>query len=212
MLVRVAVSPEIVVEDPANESLWAPKDVRFEGGYEGPRQRPAALKPVPLVRREGPANGVLTEPISPSAYGVTSTRPREPGRPDPAHGPARVDDRLAGRGSAQAAQWADRFTSNLPPWLEAFRRQAAGHAVRCAVGGASHALIPDPDVMLRRTLVRIFPASRCKLGRLAWRVAAAKPVVAVPNGREDSTSTVRARMGCNRSRALASRLPLTGCI
>lgn len=65
--------------------------------------------------------------------------------------------------------------------------------------------------LLRRTLVRIFPASRCKLGRLARRVAAAKPVVAVPNGRGDSTSTVLARKGCNRSRALASRLPLTGC-
>jgi len=53
-------------------------------------------------------------------------------------------------GSAQAAQWADRFTSNLPPWPAAFRRQAAGHAVRCVVGGASRALIPDPDVMLRQ--------------------------------------------------------------
>jgi hypothetical protein len=50
----------------------------------------------------------------------------------------------------EAVQWADRFTSNLPPRLAAFRRQAARHAVRCAVGGASHALIPEPDVMLRR--------------------------------------------------------------
>jgi hypothetical protein len=55
----------------------------------------------------------------------------------------------------QAAQWADRFTSNLPPRLAALRRQAARHAARCTVGGASHALIPDPDVMLRGMLVRI---------------------------------------------------------
>ena len=53
----------------------------------------------------------------------------------------------------QAAQWADRFTSNIYPRLAAFRRQAAPHAVRCAVDGAAHALIPDPDVLLRRMLV-----------------------------------------------------------
>jgi hypothetical protein len=53
----------------------------------------------------------------------------------------------------QATQWADRFTSNVRPRLAAFRRHAAPHAVRCAVDGAAHALIPDPDVMLRRMLV-----------------------------------------------------------
>jgi hypothetical protein len=70
---------------------------------------------------------------------------------------------------------------------------------------------PRPQRSVAQDARSIFPASRCKLGRLARRVAAAKPVVAVPNGGGDSTSTVRARMGCNRSRALASRLPLTGC-
>lgn len=53
----------------------------------------------------------------------------------------------------QATQWADRFTSNVRPRLAAFRRHAAPHAVRCAVDGTAHALIPDPDVMLRRMLV-----------------------------------------------------------
>jgi hypothetical protein len=52
----------------------------------------------------------------------------------------------------QARQWADRFTSNLRPRLAAFRRQAAPHAVSCAVEGAAHALVPDPDAMLRRML------------------------------------------------------------
>jgi hypothetical protein len=53
----------------------------------------------------------------------------------------------------QATQWADRFTSNVRPRLAAFRRHAAPHAVRCAVDGAAHALIPDPDAMLRTMLV-----------------------------------------------------------
>jgi hypothetical protein len=53
----------------------------------------------------------------------------------------------------QAAQWADRFTSDVPPRLAAFRGQAAPHAVDCAAEGVAHALIPDPDVLLRRMLV-----------------------------------------------------------
>jgi hypothetical protein len=53
----------------------------------------------------------------------------------------------------QARQWADRFMSDLRPRLAAFRKQAAPHAVSCAVDGAAHALIPDPDVLLRRMLV-----------------------------------------------------------
>jgi hypothetical protein len=52
-----------------------------------------------------------------------------------------------------ATEWADRFTSNLHPRLAAFRRQAAPHAVQSAVDGAARALIPDPDVLLRRMLV-----------------------------------------------------------
>jgi hypothetical protein len=51
-----------------------------------------------------------------------------------------------------ARQWAERFTSNFRPRLTAFRRQAAPHAVRGAVEGAAHALIPDPDATLRRML------------------------------------------------------------
>ena len=52
-----------------------------------------------------------------------------------------------------AAQWADRFISQVAPRLASFRRQAAPDAVSCAVEGAAHALIPDPDDMLRRMLV-----------------------------------------------------------
>ena len=52
-----------------------------------------------------------------------------------------------------ATEWANRFTSNLRPRLAAFRRQAAPHAVQSAVEGAAHALIPNPDVLLRRMLV-----------------------------------------------------------
>jgi hypothetical protein len=52
-----------------------------------------------------------------------------------------------------AAQWADRFISQVAPWLASFRRQAAPDAVSCAVEGAAYALIPDPDDMLRRMLV-----------------------------------------------------------
>jgi hypothetical protein len=54
----------------------------------------------------------------------------------------------------EATQWADRFTTNnVHPRLVAFSRRAAPHAVRFAVDGVAHALIPDPDVMLRRMLV-----------------------------------------------------------
>ena len=53
----------------------------------------------------------------------------------------------------QATQWADRFMSHVQPRLAAFRRQAAPHAVSCAVDAAADALIPDPDVMLRSMLV-----------------------------------------------------------
>jgi hypothetical protein len=51
-----------------------------------------------------------------------------------------------------ATQWAHRFTSDVAPRLTAFRTKAAPHAVRCAIEGAAHALIPDPDVLLRSML------------------------------------------------------------
>jgi hypothetical protein len=71
------------------------------------------------------------------------------GRPDDSLTP---DSERALGAVPHAAQWADRFTSNLRPRPAAFRRQAAPHAVSCAVDGAAHALIPDPDAMLRRML------------------------------------------------------------
>ena len=71
-------------------------------------------------------------------------RPRDGLSPD--------SERVLGN-APQATQWADRFTSNLRPRLSAFRRQAAPLAVRCAVEAAAQALIPDPDVLLRRMLV-----------------------------------------------------------
>jgi hypothetical protein len=52
-----------------------------------------------------------------------------------------------------ARQWAERFTSNLRPRPAAFRRQGAQHAISYAVDATAHALIPDPDVPLRRMLV-----------------------------------------------------------
>jgi hypothetical protein len=58
------------------------------------------------------------------------------------------------RAVPHARQWADRFTSNFLPRPSAFRRQAAPHAVSCAVEGAAHALIPDPDAMLRGMLIQ----------------------------------------------------------
>ena len=54
----------------------------------------------------------------------------------------------------EATEWAHRFTAtNVHPRLVGFSRRAAPHAVRFAVDGVAHALIPDPDVMLRRMLV-----------------------------------------------------------
>ena len=71
----------------------------------------------------------------------------------------------------QATQWADRFTSNVRPRLAAFRRHAAPHAVRCAVDGAAHALIPDPDVMLRRMLVESIEICTAWTGKAPSAVA-----------------------------------------
>ena len=51
----------------------------------------------------------------------------------------------------QARQWADRFTTNLPPRPAAFRRQAA-RTPSAAPSTLPHALIPDPDDMLRSML------------------------------------------------------------
>jgi hypothetical protein len=87
----------------------------------------------------------------------------------------------------QATQWADRFTSNVNPRLAAFRPKAAPHAVRCAVEGAAHALIPDPDVMLRTMLVESIdisaawtskPASAVGVNDAAWAEACRLTVAA----------------------------------
>jgi hypothetical protein len=66
-----------------------------------------------------------------------------------------------------AAQWADRFTSNISPRPAAFRRQAAPHAVSCAVEGAAHALIPDPDAMLRKMLAESIQICAAWTGKAA---------------------------------------------
>jgi hypothetical protein len=66
--------------------------------------------------------------------------------------------------------------SHVPPRLAAFRRQAAPHAVSCAVEGAAHALIPDPDGILRRMLAESIQicaawtgkASRVGVDDTAW--------------------------------------------
>jgi hypothetical protein len=64
-----------------------------------------------------------------------------------------------------AAEWANRFTSNLRPRLAAFRRQAAPHAVQSAVEGAAYALIPNPDVLLRRMLVESINVCKAWTGK-----------------------------------------------
>jgi hypothetical protein len=77
------------------------------------------------------------------------------------------------RAVPQATQWADRFTSRVHPRLAAFRRQAAPHAVSCAVEGAAHALIPDPDVMLRKMLAESIDICAAWTGKAASVVGVA---------------------------------------
>jgi len=67
----------------------------------------------------------------------------------------------------QGAQWAERFTSNVPPLLPAFRPQAAPHGVRCAIESAAHALIPDPDEILRMMLVESINVCAARTGNAA---------------------------------------------
>jgi hypothetical protein len=69
-----------------------------------------------------------------------------------------------------AAQWADRFTSNLRPRPATFRRQAAPHSVSCAVEGAARALIPDPDGILRRMLAESIHICAAWTSKAASRV------------------------------------------
>jgi hypothetical protein len=64
-----------------------------------------------------------------------------------------------------ARQWADRFTSRIGPRPAAFRGQAAPHTVRFAVDSAAHALIPDPDDLLRRMLVESIEICAAWTGR-----------------------------------------------
>jgi hypothetical protein len=70
----------------------------------------------------------------------------------------------------EAAQWAGRFTSQVGPRPAAFRRQSAPDAVRYAVEGAAHALIPDPDVLLRRMLVESIDMCAAWTGNRAFGV------------------------------------------
>ena len=73
-----------------------------------------------------------------------------------------------------ARQWAHGFASNLRPRLAAFRRQAAPHAVSCAAEGVAHALIPDPDVLLRRMLVESIDTCAAWTGKGATGVGVAE--------------------------------------
>jgi hypothetical protein len=67
----------------------------------------------------------------------------------------------------EAAHWARHFTRQVGPRLAAFRRQSAPDAVRYAVEGAAHALIPDPDVLLRRMLVESIDICAAWTGKAA---------------------------------------------
>jgi hypothetical protein len=91
----------------------------------------------------------------------------------------------------EATEWAHRFTvTNVHPRLVGFSRRAAPHAVRFAVDAVAHALIPDPDVMLRRMLVESIEVCAAWSGKeasvlgvndAAW--AAACRLTAVTNAR-----------------------------
>lgn len=52
-----------------------------------------------------------------------------------------------------AARWARRYTDNARVSVDSFRRQSAPSTVRCAVRGIAEACVPDPDGVLRETLV-----------------------------------------------------------
>jgi hypothetical protein len=68
----------------------------------------------------------------------------------------------------EATEWAHRFTAtNVHPRLVGFSRRAAPHAVRFAVDGVAHALIPDPDVMLRSMLVESIEVCAAWTGKKA---------------------------------------------
>src|SRR5215217_1414771 len=67
--------------------------------------------------------------------------------------------------AAQAAGWADQFTSGLRPSTKGFRRQAAPTIVRDAVEGIAQACVPDPDGMLRGLLVRAIDVCAAWSGR-----------------------------------------------
>jgi hypothetical protein len=71
-----------------------------------------------------------------------------------------------------ARQWAERFTSNVHPRLAVFRRQAAPHAVQCAVEGVAHAVVLDPDALLRRMLVESIDICAAWTGKQTSRVGA----------------------------------------
>jgi hypothetical protein len=71
-----------------------------------------------------------------------------------------------------ARQWAERFTGNVHPRPAAFRRQAAPHAVRCAVEGVAHALVPEPDVLLRMMLVESIDICAAWTGKQTSRAGA----------------------------------------
>lgn len=85
---------------------------------------------------------------------------------DPRHSPSADTQRVLAA-MPQAAQWAERFTSNVPPWLPAFRPQAAPHGVRCAIESAAHALIPDPDEILRMMLIESINVCAARTGNAA---------------------------------------------
>jgi hypothetical protein len=90
------------------------------------------------------------------------------GRPENSLSPD--SDRVLGA-VPHATEWANRFTSNLRPRLAAFRRQAAPHAVQSAVEGVAHALIPNPDVLLRKMLIESIDVCAAWTGMEASGVA-----------------------------------------
>jgi hypothetical protein len=147
-LIALAVRKEVVIAHPHGHGI---------GRFEPAALRGAVAGAVSLLMSPYAALALMQQPIDSESSRSRSWSPKDVGTARWAQGGRSLSpdsERVLGA-VPQAAQGADRFTSNLPSRLAAFRRQAARHAVRCAVGDASHALIPDPDVMLRRRLVRI---------------------------------------------------------
>ncbi|WP_187361157.1 hypothetical protein [Phytoactinopolyspora mesophila] len=70
-----------------------------------------------------------------------------------------------------AATWARKFATDMPPTSRGFRRHAGPTAVRCAVVGIAQACVPDPNQILHDLLAKAI--EDC----LAWTTDRHPPVI-----------------------------------